>query len=275
MRQTSAPSAPLSTAAPRPSNLPPCTRLGRQCHSIPVTLRLGELEDGDPLDHEATWLLGHTERLTFTSVWAGDGDLYAEAVIHVPCRFLKSDGVQATCAVYGFQGPAPRPRRVPQPRRMGGDRFRVVENQRVVTRTLPFPKRSLPVLEAPAAASSTANPCATARCETADHRRGAACCRDLQVEIMCTRRERRLEALVRSRKSPYLCKVARAGDYSIEAEIISACDYLEPGGVNCTLHGRERPDGRTAKPALCFDWPPKRQTLHPGCVFAPRSQRRR
>jgi hypothetical protein len=266
---TSASPARQPAARSRPNNVPPCTRLGRQCHSIPVTLRLGELENGDPLDHEATWLLGHTERITFTDLWEGDGDLYADAVIHVPCRYLRAEGGRATCAVYGFEGPAPRPRRTAQPRRLGGDRFQVVEDQRLVTRTLPFPRRSLPVLETPA----SANPCATARCETSDHRRGAACCRDLQVEIMCTRRQWKLEALVRSRRSPYLCKVTRPGDYSIEAEIISACDYLEPGGVNCTLHGRERADGRTAKPALCFEWPPKRQTLHPGCVFAPRRRR--
>ena len=87
---------------------------------------------------------------------------------------------------------------------------------------------------------------------------------------MCTRRQGRLEALVRSRKSPYLCKVSREGDFSIEAELISACGYLEPGGVACTLHGRRRDDGRSAKPDLCFDWPPKDKGLHPGCVFAPR-----
>lgn len=268
MPQTSATLTPVQTSAPRPSNVPPCTRLGRQCQSIPVTLRIGELEGGDPLDHEATWLLGHTERITFGDVWESEGEMFADAVIHVPCRYLKTDGVRATCGAYGYEGPSPRPRRVEQPRRLGGDRFRIVETGRLVTRTLPHPRRSLPVLEP--APGQSANPCATARCETADHRRGAACCRDLQVEIMCTRRERKLEALVRSRRSPYLCKVNRPGDFSIEAEIISACAYLETGGVNCTLHGRERPDGRSAKPELCFEWPPKRQTLHPGCVFGRR-----
>ena len=73
------------------------------------------------------------------------------------------------------------------------------------------------------------NPCATAPCRTADNTRKAACCRDLQVEIMCTRAQRRLEALVRSRRSPYLCKIERAGDYSLDVEMISACGYLEAG----------------------------------------------
>jgi hypothetical protein len=118
-----------------------------------------------------------------------------------------------------------------------------------------------------------ANPCALASCRTADNLRGAACCRDLQIEIMCTKRQRKLEALVRSRRSPYLCKVERAGDYSIEAEIISACGYLDGDGIGCTLHSRQRPDGRPAKPDLCSEWPPKKHTLHPGCVFARRGMR--
>ena len=83
-----------------------------------------------------------------------------------------------------------------------------------------------------------------------------------------------VEALVRSRKSPYLCKVNRTEDGYLEAEVISACDYLDPAdGVHCTLHGRTRPDGRTAKPALCFDWPPKDEAIHRGCALATRWQR--
>ncbi|HLS47685.1 MAG TPA: hypothetical protein VK012_04155, partial [Gemmatimonadales bacterium] len=166
---------------------------------------------------------------------------------------------------HGFEGPLPAARRRAQPRQLGQDRFRMVEGRRIVDRRIPPPepaRGSLPVL------ADAGNPCAGAPCRTADNKRGAACCRDLQVEIMCTRGQRKLEALVRSRRSPYLCKIERDGDWSIDAEMISACSYLEPGGVNCTLHGRKRADGRTAKPDLCFDWPPKRQVLHPGCVFA-------
>ena len=87
--------------------------------------------------------------------------------------------------------------------------------------------------------------------------------------------QQRLEALVRSRRSPYLCKVERAGDFSIEAEVISACGFLDDDGIGCTLHGRVRADGRPAKPDLCSDWPPKNKGLHPGCVFAPRRRRAR
>ena len=131
---------------------------------------------------------------------------------------------------------------------------------------VPAPERSLPVL-------ASENPCATAPCRTADNRRVAACCRDLQVEIMCTKAERRLEALVRSRRSPYLCKVERAGDFSLEVEMISACGYLGDDGVACSLHGRVRADGRPAKPDLCTEWPPKNRGLHPGCVFVPRRKK--
>jgi len=263
---------------------PPCTGLGAQCRRLAVTLRIGELEDGPTsLDHEATWLLGHTERITFGELWTDEGDLYVEAVLHVPCRHLAIDGGRGRCRVHGFEGPAPRDvRPPPEPRRLGGNRFRLVHDRALVTRRLappppppppppspPPPRaRSLPVLSEP-------NPCATAPCRTSDNRRGAACCRDLQVEIMCGRRERRLEALVRSRKAPYLCKVERSGDFSLEAEMISACGYLDDDRVSCTLHGRRRVDGRPAKPDLCTEWPPKGQTLHPGCIFRKAAGRRR
>jgi hypothetical protein len=236
-----------------------------------VILRIGSLEEGQAsLDHEATWLLGHTERISFRELWSGDGDLYVDATLHVPCRHLQqgADGT-AACRAHGFRGAAPaEPRRRPQPRQLGGDRFRIVERMSVADRRMPpppAPRRSLPVM-------ASANPCEGVPCETSDHSRGAACCRDLQVEIMCTRRQTLLEALVRHRKAPYLCKVDREGEYSLEVEMISACGFLEPGGVACTLHGRKRGDGRSAKPDLCFDWPPKGKGLHPRCVFGPRKR---
>jgi hypothetical protein len=257
---------------PLPMWAPPCRQLGRQCRSLPVTLRVGSLEEGaTSLDHEATWLLGHTAQITFGQLWAGDGDLYVDAVLHVPCRWLKEHGGAAGCSLYGFTAPLPVPHRRRQPRQLGSDRFQVVDRQRAAVRRLPMappPRtRALPVLQ-------SANPCAAAPCQTADHRRGAACCRDLQIEIMCTNDESRLEALVRSRRSPYLCKIERAGDFSLEAEMISACGYLDDDGVGCSLHGRVRRDGRPAKPDLCSEWPPKNRGLHPGCVFGPRRRGR-
>jgi hypothetical protein len=247
---------------------PPCRALGSQCRAVPVVLRVGALEEGTTsLDHESTWLIGHTQHITFYEIWEEDGELYVDATLHVPCRYLRRNGVHSECTAYGFSGPTPRgPHRREQPRRLTRDRFLVVENRRTTIRSLPSPPRRLPVL-------ASANPCALAPCRTADHTRGAACCRDLQIEIMCTRRQQRLEALVRSRRSPYLCKVERAGDFSIEAEIISACAYLDDDGIGCALHGRKRPDGRPAKPDLCSEWPEKKQGLHPGCVFSRRGMR--
>ena len=253
--------------------------MGTHCRQLSVTLRIGSLDEGaTSLDHEATWLYGHTEHITFKRWWDGEGDLYVEAVLHVPCRHLVAaeDGTTA-CNAHGFEGARTRtsPRRA-QPRRLAPNRFRVVNNMRPIMQVLTPPRP--PVVAAPLRASlpvlESDNPCATAPCRTADNRRGAACCRDLQIEIMCTRRERRLEALVRSRRAPYLCKVSRPGDFSIEAEMISACGYLAEGGAACSLHGRHRPDGRPAKPDLCSDWPPKNKGLHPGCVFGPRSRGR-
>jgi len=258
---------------PRAATDLPCRKLGSQCRALRVTLRVGSLEEGDTsLDHEATWLLGHTERISFGELWWGEGDLYVEAILHVPCRHFRSEGGAAECRLFGYTGLARRPRKRPaQARRLGGSRFQVVESKRMVTRSLPAapaPSHALPVL-------GSENPCATAPCRTSDHRRGAACCRDLQVEIMCTRDNRRLEALVRSRRSPYLCKIERGGDFSLDVEMISACGYLEDDGVACSLHGRVRADGRPAKPDLCTEWPPKNRGLHPGCVFGPRRRRRR
>ena len=246
------------------ATVPPCRSLGSQCRGVPVTLRVGSLEEGThSLDHEATWLTGHTQNITFYELWEDEGELYVDAMLHVPCRYLQSLGKDARCAAYGFTGTNPRgPHQPEQPLQLSRDRFVLVENRRTSVRQLPAAARSLPVL------SAGANPCALAACRTADNVRGAACCRDLQIEIMCTRRQRKLEALVRSRRSPYLCKVERPGDFSIEAEIISACGYLDEDGIGCSLHGRRRADGRPGKPDLCSEWPPKKQDLHPGCVFA-------
>ena len=261
---------PLTAQPKAPSGLtvPPCRALGSQCRSVPVTLRIGPLEDGTTsLDHEATWLIGHTQHISFSEIWEDEGELYVEATLHVPCRYLRRDGATAQCTALGFRGPAPRGAYQPeQQRRLGRDRFLIVDDRRTAVRSLRPPARSLPVLEGQ-------NPCALASCRTAENTRGAACCRDLQIEIMCTRRQRKLEALVRSRRSPYLCKVERAGDFSIEAEVISACGFLDDDGIACTLHGRSRADGRPAKPDLCSEWPPKNKGLHPGCVFAPRRRR--
>jgi len=245
------------------SEVPACTRLGKQCRTLRVLLRIGGLDEGrESLDHEATWLLGHTERISFEDLWAGEGDLYADALLHVPCRYLQAGDGAGRCSAHGFEGPLPEVARSLQPRQLEGDRFRVVDGMRLVTRTLPPTRRPLPVL-------AQANPCAGAPCRTADNVQGAACCRDLQIEIMCTRGQRRLEALVRARKPPYLCKVTRPGDFSLEAEMVSACGYLGADQISCTLHGRHRADGRAAKPDLCSDWPPKGKGLHPGCVFGP------
>lgn len=243
---------------------PPCRELGPQCRELAVTLRIGTFDDGpDSLDHEATWLLGHTQQITFGALRRQGPQLLVEAVLHIRCRHLRLlEGGRASCRAHGFEGPAPPPTAgAPSPRRLGDDRFVIVEHGRVAERRLPPPRSRLPVLD------TGPNPCATAPCTTADHRRGAACCRDLQVEILCSRADTTLEALLRSRLSPYLCKISRETEDALEAETISACGYLDDGGRTCSLHGRTREDGRPAKPDLCTEWPPNGKGLHPGCVF--------
>jgi hypothetical protein len=254
--------------------VPPCRALGSQCQDLPVTLRIGALEESaESLDHESTWLLGHTAQITFQAPRPEKGDLVVDAVLHVRCRYLKPGEAPGTgrCSALGHIGPMPpRTHGAPQPRRLGGDAFRIIEAQSPITLDLPFPPRSLPVLEL-----HGENPCSIAPCITADNRRGSACCRDLQVEVLCGKENRELESLIRSRQSPYLCKVSREADDAIEAEMISACGYLDEPGENCTLHGRLRPDGRPAKPDLCSEWPPKGKGLHPGCIFSPPPRPRR
>lgn len=240
---------------------PPCKSLGRQCRALDVTLRIGKIEEGpESLDHEATWLLGHTARADFGRLHVRKGELLVDARLHVPCKHLAEDGSEARCRAHGFRGPPPpRPRRRAQPRQLGGNQFKLVDQRRLVNRPAVNVKAGLPVLGQ--------NPCLGAPCRTADNTRGASCCRDLQVEIMCTRSQRRLEALVRSRQSPYLCKTERNEEDSIESEMISACGYLAEDGVACSLHGRTREDGRAAKPDLCSTWPEGGDLMHPGCVF--------
>ncbi len=240
---------------------PPCTSLGRQCRSLDVTLRIGQLDEGpESLDHEATWLLGHTARVDFGRLHTRKGELLVDVRLHVPCKHLKEEGPRARCQALGFQGPPPpRARRPAQPRQLGGGRFRLVDQRRLTVRPAVDVKAGLPVLGT--------NPCLGAPCRTAEHTRAAACCRDLQIEIMCGREETRLEALVFARKSPYLCKTERNEDDSIESELISACGYLAGDGVACSLHGRVREDGRPAKPDLCSTWPEGGDLMHPGCVF--------
>jgi hypothetical protein len=228
-----------------------------------VTLRVAAIE-GDE-DHDGTWLLGHTERIDFGSTFEREGELWSNATIHVPCRYLQRDvSGKATCGAHGFTGRVAEPARAPAPRRLGRDRFAIVDKGKLVARKLDPPRpprRGLPVL--------SINPCAAAPCHTSDNRRGDACCRDIQVDICCTTKETRLEALIRSRQSPYLCKTEREDDKSVVVEIISACGFLKEEG-GCDLHGRTRADGRPAKPVMCSHWPGKRSGLHGGCAFKSR-----
>ncbi len=247
---------------------PACRALGSQCRGLDVTLRVAVISDTlASTDHEVTWLLGHTQHIGFASPTRYGKHVVVDAVLAVPCRHYREGVDGAVCGAHGFTGPAvPAPVLPAQPRRLGGDRFRVVENAAQVDRTFPSPhsQRALPVV---VVSEGESNPCASAPCRTADNRRGSACCRDLQIEIQCRRDQVELERLVRHRKSPYLCKVEREGDETICAEVISACGYLDEAAGGCALHGRYRADGRTAKPDLCFDWPPKGKGLHPACVF--------
>jgi hypothetical protein len=111
------------------------------------------------------------------------------------------------------------------------------------------------------------NPCLGAPCRTADNKRGAACCRDLTIDVVLDGRGPDLLALLRSRRSPYLCKVTPNGGDLAECEVISRCGYLESDDITCSLHDRVRPDGSPAKPFVCSEWPGADYDGpgHPGC----------
>lgn len=248
---------------------PPCTALGPHCHALRVRLRVAHLDAGPTsADAEATWLLGHTERIRFGRLSRHGDHLHAPATLLVPCKHLEELGPnQARCRAHGFSGRLTPPEHRPRSRQRGQGRFEYVHRGRL--RSGPLlevrpSRRALPV-------AAVANPCATARCRTANHAIGAACCRDLQIEILCPPRNRRLELLVRNRRAPLLCKTDREAEDSLSVEMISACSFLADDRIGCVLHDRRRPDGRRAKPDLCYHWPKGESTLHPGCVLGPPS----
>jgi hypothetical protein len=269
-------------------NTPDCAGLGPQCRELPLTLRIADDTDSASLrDAAATWLTGHTERMTIGRPYVKGSDLLADATVHVPCRYLRTaDGAPVSaardngdrrapgrakmgvrCAAHGFRGSLPPDSRpLPEERielRRGTERFRVVFRGRQRVLRLPLrraARRALPVL-------ADDNPCLGAPCRTADNRVGAACCRDLSLDVVAPEENRYLEALLRARQSPYLCKVSREGPDKIECEVISACAFLEEDGVHCSLHDRVLPNGRLAKPSICSEWPDlgPDDEGHPGC----------
>jgi hypothetical protein len=259
-----------------------------------VTLRIATLdEDSQTLrDAAATWLLGHTENITMGKLYVQNRHLQVDAVLHVPCKYLEvlAQGqqghnggmadryngnwttrvpgpVRVQCAAHGFSGLLPA-----NSRRNGDERDRfhrrdgklpIVFKGKQRTMELPLKRaarKALPVIR-------DGNPCVDAPCRTADNKHGAACCRDLQLDVLVPESEEHMEALLHSRRSPYLCKVTRDTPETIECEIISACSYLESDGISCVLHDRILPNRRLAKPSICYEWPDlgPDDTGHPGC----------
>jgi hypothetical protein len=242
--------------------------VGRQCRELDVTLRIADLGEDDARFHDemGTWLLGHTERITFGTPFVEGGQLLVDATLHVGCRYLTTTNgaAQVTCAAHGFSGALPAsaaPARINP--KLGQDRFRVMHERQMTTLQLPerpAPARSLPTLE-------PANPCAGAPCRTADGVQGGACCRDLVLDVVLPDVGEPAEALLHSRQAPFLSRVERESPEIVELEIISACGYLEEDGVGCALHDRLRPDGGAAKPQICYAWPDldPGETTHHGC----------
>lgn len=267
---------------------PPCTRLGRPCRELELTLRIADLDDDSQTlqDAAATWLLGHTQRITFGRPYRQKAELLVDATVHVPCKYLRVDGggprrgtgatalrdlaesngrARAQCAAHGFRGPLPvdTARTEAEPvRRANGTYALFFRGRRrwLDLRLTRAAQRALPVLAGD-------NPCDGAPCRTADNTRGAACCRDLTLEVAAPDSDPWLEPLLRSRQSPYLCKVTRTNEETLECEVISTCAYLEGDGISCGLHDRLLPTNQLAKPSICRAWPDieEDEVAHPGC----------
>ena len=104
------------------------------------------------------------------------------------------------------------------------------------------------------------NPCLEASCRTADNTVGAACCRDLTLELEIPKRQKRVEALLRSRKSPFVCRIKREDEDTMECEVISA-------------YGNSPRTTASAAPCTAVNGPMASRQSH-RCVMTGRNSRR-
>jgi hypothetical protein len=266
---------------------PNCVSLGKQCRRVKVTIRVSdtETETRTLQDASVTWITGHTERISFGTPYVVDTELRVDATIYVPCKYLRCEdgspalhpngqpadplnrpGAEVVCSAHGYTGKLPTIKRKPGERtqvQLGKGEFSVYYKKRrrnLKLRLKRSASNALPVLQSD-------NPCVGAPCITGDGARGAACCRDLQLELCLPKGRRRQLALLKARRSPYLCKVKRDDKDTVSCEVLSACGYLSDDGITCVLHDRILPNGRRAKPSLCYDWPElgPDETGHTGC----------
>lgn len=267
---------------------PECRSLGQHCREVKLTIRISDVTDESNAlqDASVTWITGHVERITFGKAYLVDDEIRVDATVHVPCKHLRTlggkpaiapnglpvpdsngAGPEVRCAIHGFRGAVPR-----STQQRGNDRaavrlrdgrFAIYYKRRHRAMDLRLKRGAR---RAPPAMRSK-NPCATAPCYTGDNRRSAACCRDFDLELMLPKTHVYHEALFRARVSPYVCKVTRKDEETVECQVISACGYLDDDGVTCVLHDRILPNGRRAKPSLCYEWPKleKDETGHGGC----------
>jgi hypothetical protein len=269
-------------------NPPECRSLGKHCREVRITIRISDVTDETQTlqDASVTWITGHSERITYGRAYLEDDEIRVDAIVHVPCKHLRTpdgnpgirpDGMavpsrngtspEVRCAVHGFRGAVPSSSQLGSESRanvrLNDGRFAIYYKGKHRTMDLRLKrsaKRAPPEVQAK-------NPCATAPCYTGDNTRGAACCRDFNLELALPRSQPHKEALLRARAAPYLCKVKRDGDDTMECEVISACGYLNDDGITCVLHERTLPNGQRAKPSLCYEWPTleEDETGHGGC----------
>src|SRR6185503_14960418 len=248
------------------SDIPSCTSMGSHRRALPVVLRVSDLREDDAgfRDDISTWLTGHRQTIDFGTQQVVGNWVVVEATIHVPCKYLNDTVRGAACRAHGYSAVLPEVPRAPVTPLWGADGtvtvFQDDRPQALALQPTAKPAHSLPTLDV--------NPCAGAPCRTADNTVGAACCRDLILDVVLPADDFEGEALLAARKAPYVCKVERADESVMECEVISACGYLGADAVSCTLHDLQRADGSPAKPSICSEWPDvtdKDSTWHPGC----------
>lgn len=238
--------------------------MGSHCRELPVLLRVAELseDDGPFRDMIGTWLMGHVENLDFGTPRVLGDRVVVDTTIHAECRYFQADGPSFRCLAHGFRGALPDEARPTEQPFIANGTVTLMQDDRVQTVALSArakPSRALPTLDV--------NPCLGAPCRTADNVQGAACCRDLTLEVIIPAWNTETETLLETRQTPYVTKVERVSEDIVECEVISACGYLGADGVACGLHDLERADGSPAKPAICSDWPDLDEDCdwHPGC----------
>ncbi len=154
-----------------PTGSHPAAQWGAQCRGLRVTLRVGSFEDGiTSLDHEATWLLGHTGKIDLSRAMGRRGRPvrrgHASRALPASRRATAARAVPRARLFEAHSGGSPA--REPQQLQLGGNRFVVVHRARNASASFRFPP---------------------ARCRCSKYRRRGHRCKSLRDRLVPHRRQ--------------------------------------------------------------------------------------